>query len=82
MKEERLINDDAKRRLVVSIQQLKEKITNIENGCARELVVRLRALTSEVLERVDGRQSVNDTSTDTVECMIDTINVKVVTLWK
>ena len=57
IKEERLINEDMKVKMNEQLEKLREKIVNIENGCARDIVMRLRNLKQETIFRVDGPKS-------------------------
>ncbi len=53
LKEERMVNEDMKVKLIDQMEKLKEKIINIENGCARDIVLKLKALRNETIYKVD-----------------------------
>lgn len=55
VKEERFMHEEAKNRMMQQVQILKEKIVHIENGCAKELVLKLRRLRDDVQLKVDNK---------------------------
>ena len=60
-----------------SIEKLKEKISHIESGCARELVMRLHSLKNEVITKIDGKANAIIYHQETVEQMVNDISAKV-----
>ena len=51
------MNEDAKIKLNKEIEKLSQKIINIENGCAKEIVMKLKTLRNEVALKVEGNKS-------------------------
>ena len=49
MKEERLIHEHTVKKIMKQTEDLRQKLILIENGCARELVLRLKTLRDEVV---------------------------------
>ena len=45
--------EESRNKMSSAVQQLKEKIINIENGCAKELVLKLKNLKDEIINKTD-----------------------------
>ena len=78
IKEERLLYEESRKKMSMAVQQLKDKIINIENGCAKELVLKLKALRDEVFIKTENKMSMSRVSqNDTVDNMIREVQIKV-----
>lgn len=83
IKEERLMYEDSRKKMSAAVQQLKDKIINIENGCAKELVLKLKSLKDEIINKTDCKLSMkNKGQGETVDNMIKEIQLKVNQLFK
>ena len=53
LREERAINEELKTQMLQQMEGMKQKIINIENGCAKDIVLKLKTVRNEILYKVD-----------------------------
>eukprot|EP00347_Sterkiella_histriomuscorum_P000012 403377522 len=78
IKEERALADEIKNKLMIQIQQMTQKVINIENGCAKDIVLKLKTLRNEITYKIDkSLNQINDqTLNETVDSILNDIMTK------